>query len=151
MNNLIEVFLLSMTPIAELRGSIPLGIAYYNLPVWQVFLVSILGNTLISFFLLYLFEWLFNFLPKHFAVFRKIFNFLLELTKKRHSKKFEIYRDLALVILVAIPLPFTGAWTASICAFVFNIPKLRAVTLIFIGVFIAGLIVTLLTLGIINI
>ncbi|MDD4358701.1 MAG: small multi-drug export protein [Candidatus Pacebacteria bacterium] len=151
MNHLLEVFLFSMAPIAELRGSIPLGIAYYNLPIWQVFLVSVLGNTLVSFILLYLIEGLFNLLPKHFTIFRKIFNFVLELTKRRHSRKFEIYRDVALVILVAIPLPLTGAWTASLCAFVFNIPKLRAVGLIFIGLLIAGLIVTLLTLGIISI
>lgn len=151
MNNLLEVFLISMAPISELRGSIPFGIAYCNLPVWQVYLVSVLGNTLISFILLILIEKVFNFLPKYFVFFRKIFNFVLEVTKRRHSKKFEIYRDLALVLLVAIPLPFTGAWTASLCAFIFNIPKLRALSLIFVGVLIAGLIVTLLTLGIISI
>ena len=143
MTHLIEVFLLSMVPISELRGAIPLGIVQYNLPIWQVFFVSILGNTLVPFCVLFALE--------KSPFIRKIYKSLCEGTKKKHSKKFEIYRNMALITLVAIPFPLTGAWTASLCAFIFNIPKLLACGLIFIGLLIAGVIVTLLTLGIINI
>lgn len=143
MKHSILVFLVSMIPVAELRLSIPLGIVTYELPVWQVFFISILGNTFIAFILLHFLE--------RFSLVRKLLHFFCELSKKRHSKKFEIYRNLALVILVAIPLPFTGAWTASLCAFIFNIPKYLAISLIFAGLLISGSIVTLITLGIINI
>ena len=55
------------------------------------------------------------------------------------------------MIFVAIPLPFTGAWTGALCAFVFGIPFRKALIAIAGGVIIAGLIVTLTTLGIIKI
>ena len=55
------------------------------------------------------------------------------------------------VVFVAIPLPFTGAWTAMIAAFVFGIPFYRAFPLILFGVIIAGVIVSMITLGILNI
>lgn len=151
MNNLLEVFLLSMAPISELRGAIPLGIAGYNISVLKVVSVSILGNTFIALIILNLLGVVSNFLSKHFSFFEKFFNNLFEKTKKKHSDKFENYRDLALITLVGIPLPFTGAWTACICAFVFNIPTPKALFLIFIGILIASAIVTLLTLGIISI
>ena len=54
---------------------------------------------------------------------------------------------MALIILVAIPLPMTGAWTGSLAAWVFQIPPIQAIILIGLGVFIAGIIVTILTLS----
>jgi uncharacterized membrane protein len=54
---------------------------------------------------------------------------------------------MALIILVAIPLPMTGAWTGSLAAWIFQIPPVKAIILIGLGVFIAGVIVTILTLS----
>ena len=71
------------------------------------------------------------------------------MTEKRHSKKFKTYRDFALVTLTAIPFPFTGAYTASLCAFIFNIPPRKAFSLILIGVIIASIIVTIISLSLI--
>jgi len=147
-NELLQVFLLSMTPITELRGSIPLGLCY-DLPAWQVFFVSIIGNMIPVLFILLFLEWISNFLSKRFVIFKNIFGWLFKLTEKRHSKTFETYRSLALVILTAIPLPFTGAYTASLCAFIFNIPSKKAFPLILIGVIIAGIIMTIISLELI--
>ena len=63
------------------------------------------------------------------------------------GRRFHTYGDMALVLLVAIPLPMTGAWTGSMAAWVFNIPARRAIPLIGLGVVIAGIIVTALTLS----
>ena len=52
-----------------------------------------------------------------------------------------------MVVLVAIPLPMTGAWTGSLAAWVFHIPPRSAIPLISLGVLIAGVIVTLLVEG----
>jgi uncharacterized membrane protein len=75
---------------------------------------------------------------------------VFEKTRKKHSQRFEKSKALALMIFVAIPFPVTGAWTGSVCAFLFEIPFKKAFPAVFAGVIIAGIIVTLLSLGIIN-
>ena len=145
------VFLLSMIPIAELRLAIPLGIGFYNLPVWSTFFWAFLGNIIPIILIIWGLDLLINKLAVHRVyILNRFFTWLFEKTRERHSKKIELWRDLALVIFVAIPLPGTGAWTGALIAFVFGIPIKRAFPLISLGVLIAGVIVTLITLGIIN-
>ena len=67
--------------------------------------------------------------------------------RRVQSRRFDRYGGLALVILVAIPLPMTGAWTGSLAAWTFGIPPRLAIPLIALGVLIAGLIVTVVTLS----
>ena len=70
-------------------------------------------------------------------------------TRKRFSVKAEKYgKFIALVLFVAIPLPITGAWTGSAAAFLFGIPFSRSFPAVIIGVLIAGIVVTLTTVGI---
>jgi uncharacterized membrane protein len=147
----IKTILTAMTPIFELRGSIPLALTVFNLPIWSAFLLSILGNLIPVIFILWFLEFVSNFLSDKSLIFKRFFNWLFERTKRNHQKKFDKWQSLALLILVAIPLPLTGAWTGSLVAFVFGIPKKKAFLLISIGVLIAGVIVTLSTLGIIKI
>ncbi len=151
MNDLLQVFFLSMTPICELSGSIPMGIAIFHIPIWQVFIVSLLGNTVIPFFVLNFLEIITTFLSSHSNFFKKIINWFFEKTRVKHSKSFETYRDLALFIIVALPFPFAGTWTASVCAYLFQVPFKKAIFLIIIGNTIAAIIIVLATLGIINI
>jgi len=146
----LEIFLIAMSPIVELRGSIPIALGVYGLPVWSAYFVSIIGNLVPVVLLLLLLESVSQYLSRHFSFFDRFFNWLFERTRRKHGAKFDRWQDFALVILVAIPLPFTGAWTGSLCAFVFGIPFRRAFPLIAVGVITAGLIVTLATLGIIN-
>jgi len=146
----IKTILVGMSPFLELRGSIPLALTVYHLPVWSSFLFSVVGNLVPVIFILWLLERTSQFLSRHFSFFERFFSWLFERTRKRHREKFEKWEDFALIILVAIPLPLTGAWTGSLAAFVFGIPPKRAFSLIAIGVLIAGVIVTLSTLGVIN-
>ncbi|MDD4662008.1 MAG: small multi-drug export protein [Candidatus Pacebacteria bacterium] len=151
MNELLQVFLISMVPVFEIKASIPMGIVLFNLPVWQVFVVSFLGNTLICMFLLAFLEVVSEFLIKHSSFFKKFITWLFERTRRKNLKKFEDYRDFALFVLVALPFPLTGTWTASLCAFLFGISFKRALFLIIIGSLVASFIIILTTLGIINI
>ncbi|MDP3991059.1 MAG: small multi-drug export protein [Candidatus Nealsonbacteria bacterium] len=146
----LKVFLIAMSPIFELRGSIPIAFGVYGLPAWSSFIISIIGNLVPVVFILLLLEIVSGFLSRRIYFFNRFFAWLFEKTRKKHAAKFEKWKELALVILVAIPLPFTGAWTGSLCAFVFGIPFKKAFPLIAIGVIIAGIIVTFTTLGIIN-
>jgi uncharacterized membrane protein len=145
------VLLISMLPISELRGAIPLGLTVYDLPVWSAFVFSVIGNLIPVVFIILILDLLINkFLIHQIYIFNRFFTWLFNRTQRKHSKKFERWQDVALIVLVAIPLPFTGAWTGALAAFVFGIPIKRAFPLIAIGVLIAGIIVTSITLGIIS-
>ncbi|MDD8030774.1 MAG: small multi-drug export protein [Acidobacteriota bacterium] len=142
-----QVLLLAMAPISELRGAIPVGLAGLKLPFWEVFLISYVGNLIPVAFLLLALEPLANFLSGRFKIFRKLFDWLFQRTRKNIATWVEKYGQKALVLFVAIPLPVTGGWTGSIAAFLFGFPFRVAFPLIALGVLIAGVIVSVLTLS----
>lgn len=137
-----------MSPIIELRGSIPIALKIYGLPIWSAFLFSIVGNLVPAAIILWLLEPVSNFLRMRWRIFEKFFNWLFARTERKHRQKFAKWEKFALVVLVAIPLPFTGAWTGALCAFLFAIKFQQAFPLITIGVIIAGIIVSLISLGV---
>jgi len=119
--------------------------------VAKAFFWAVLGNIIPIIFVLLGLDLLINkFLIHRIYFFNRFFTWLFERTKKNHSKKFKRWKDWALVIFVAIPLPLTGAWSGAVAAFVFGIPIKRALPLIGLGVIIAGIVVSLVTVGIIN-
>lgn len=138
-----------MSPFSELRGALPLALLHYHLNFIPAFLISITGNILIALllllFLYYCLEYSLKYFSQHLPFFNKTVYWFLSKTRQRHQTKFDLWKDFALVILVAIPLPFTGAWTGSLAAYAFGVPIRRAFYLISIGVIIAGLIVSFLT------
>ena len=139
-----------MLPITELRASIPIALFVYDMPVWSAFVFSVVGNIIPVVFIIWFLNLLVKFLIHKVYILNRFFAWLFERTRKKHSKKFEKWRNLALVVLVAIPLPGTGAWTGALAAFVFGVPIKKAFPLISLGVLIAGIIVTTISLGIIN-
>lgn len=147
----LATFLIATLPIAELRASIPIALGVYDLSVVSSYIYSVLGNVFPLIFILLLLEPVSRLLSKHFRIFNKFFNWLFERTRKKFTKKYEKWGLVALVIFVAIPLPITGGWTGSIAAFLFGIPFKKAFPLITLGVMIAGVIITLASLGIFSI
>ena len=145
------LFFISMLPIAELRVAIPLGLTIYKLDIITTFIFSVLGNLVPMFFILYFIDPVSKFLMKTNSVFYKFFTWLFERTRIKFKNKSVRYGSfLALVLFVAIPLPITGCWTGSLAAFLFQIPKRYAIMAISLGVIIAGIIMTLLTTGVMN-
>jgi len=142
------VFFLSMVPVIELRGAIPFGFGF-KLPLWETLLLSILGNILIIPFVVLLFTRVLH-LMKKIKLTEKIANWMETRTQKK-SEKVENLVFLGLMLFVAIPLPGTGAWTASMIAGFMQL-KLRKVILpIALGVIGAAVIVTLVTYGVVKI
>lgn len=136
------VLLAAMTPIGELRLSIPLGIQGLGMPWYVVLPLSLAGNMVPVFFLVLGLERLARFLlsfPNPVGRFLLWRAGRLRLTQ---SERFGRYGAAALVIFVAIPLPLTGAWTGSLVAWVFQVPARSAIPLIGLGVVLAGGIVT---------
>lgn len=141
----IITFLLAMTPVGELRLSIPVALSTYNLPWPTAYIISVLGNLVpVLFFLLFL-DFIVSWLSKNFSIFRRFFSWLFARTREKHARKVRKYDSVGLVLVVAIPLPVTGAWTGTLVAFLFGIKFRDAFPLIALGVMIAGMIVTSLT------
>lgn len=143
----ILTLIISMIPIGELRSSIPIAIVVYGLSPLSAFFWSVLGNILISLVLLMVLEPISRFFDNHFYWFNRFLGWLFEWTRKKHSQKFENRGALALAAFVAIPLPMTGVWSGCLAAFVFGIPFRKSFPSVAAGALIAGVIVTLVSLG----
>ena len=138
--------LISMLPVVELRGGLPAGVAL-GLPIPLSFAASLLGNMLpVPFVILFarpVFQWVRAHIPALGSFVTK-----LEARAYAKSKNVKKYETWGLLIFVAIPLPGTGAWTGALIASVLNMRLKRAVPVIFLGVIIAGSIMTVLTYGV---
>lgn len=134
-----------MIPITELRASIPIGIEAYKLEIWKVWIIAVIGDFLPALFILWMMPKLNNFFQKS-KIFGNMFNKKLQQAEKAFARNYDKYGALGLIIFVGIPLPFTGSWTGSMAAFIFNIPLKKSWPLILAGVCMAATIVTLITL-----
>ena len=144
---LLMTFLIAMVPVLELRGAIPAGIAA-GLPPAAAAAAAILGNLVPIPFLLLLLRRICGWLRKSSWVGPKID--WLERRAHLKGRMVRKYRLPGLIILVAIPLPGTGAWTGALVAALLDIRMRHALPAIFLGVVIAGAIVTTLTYGVVQ-
>jgi len=143
----VYVFLISMLPIIELRGAIPVAFAL-NLPVIPSFLVSIVGNLLPVPFILLLITPVCRFLKK-----TKLFAWFpayLERKVEKNRDKVTKYANLGLFIFVAIPLPGTGAWTGALIASFLDFKFRDALISIICGVLCAGIIMGIFSYGLLG-
>ena len=133
----IKVFLLSATPIIELRGGFPLGIIL-GLSRWEALIVSVLGNMVIILPWL----WALSRIEKIAIKNKAIHSLYLRLQKKAEKKKagFKKYGKYVLFLFVAVPLPTTGAWTACVAARLFRISIQDSFFIISAGVVTSGII-----------
>ncbi|MGA1840441.1 MAG: COG2426 family protein [bacterium] len=134
----------AMLPIFELRGSIPMALLHLKLAIWPAYFLSVFGNIIAIIPVLLFLGPVSSFLSR-FRIFDRFFTWLFSRTRKR-SRLVERLELLGLILFVAIPLPMTGAWTGSVAAFLFDFGFPKSLVAIFIGVLIAGIIVTLATL-----
>jgi uncharacterized membrane protein len=145
--DLLVTFVAAMTPVGELRLAIPLAITGYNVPWFAALPISLVGNVVPVLILVPGLNRVSRFLLSFPNPAGKLLVWQEDRLRRVQSRRFDRYGALALVILVAIPLPMTGAWTGSLAAWTFGIPPRRAIPLIALGVLIAGLIVTVVTLS----
>lgn len=140
LNKELITFIVSMMPIFELRGAIPLAVLHFKMPLAQAYAIAWLGNLIPILPIIYFLEPIRKALSR-FKVFAKFFDWLYKRTYKR-SQKVMKYGALGLTLFVAIPLPVTGAWTGSLAAIMFNIKPRYAFPAIILGVTIAGVVVS---------
>ena len=135
---------IAAVPVIELRGAIPAGINVLRRRWWEVLPIAIAGNMLPVPFILLTLGPLSHGLMR-FRVGRRFFEWLFARTRRK-TAGIEKYETLGLAIFVAIPLPATGAWTGAIAAFLLGIRFHHALWSILLGVWVAGVIMTVLSL-----
>lgn len=136
---------ISMLPFVELRGSLPVALAGYHMPLVQAFILCYIGNLIPVPFILLIFDRVEAFL-RRWKLWNRFFDWLFERTRRRASEKVERYEELGVMLFVAIPLPFTGAWTGALISYLFGFRFGKSMAVIMLGVFIAGVIVAALTM-----
>ena len=142
----LEIMLLAMLPLIELRGAIPIGIAMDLNPI-AVYVASVIGSTIVSIPLILTFRHILNF-------FRNI-DIFLPLVKKVDSKietgmkRLKSISILGIILFVGIPLPTTGTWTAAAIASILKIRIKTSLLGVLIGNMMSGIIVSLISLHII--
>ena len=138
------IILISMTPLVELRLSLPLAIVVYGMPWPAAFAIAVIGNIIVIPPLLLLLgrveQWL-----RRYPWWDKRITRIFERTRKRAIKNITQYEAIGLWLFVAIPLPVTGAWTGAMIAYLFDLDTRRAFCSITAGVLTAGLIVLTVT------
>lgn len=138
------VFIISLLPILECRLGMFTAIVLLDMNPFFGFLISFLGNILPIPFILLLINWIFDILKK-VPVIKKPIYWLEEKTLKKRDK-IDKYGIWGLLLFVAIPLPGTGGWTGALLASLLHLDKKKSFGVICIGVFIAGLIISILSL-----
>lgn len=148
MSKIISTLIISMVPVIELRGAIPIAAAQGMNP-WEAMVISIIGNMIPVPFIIIFIRSIFNWMR---GKSERLNNWVTKMENKASLKaeKVQKYEKMGLCIFVAIPLPGTGAWTGALIAAMLDMRLRSAVPMIFLGVCIAGLIITLLTLGVIS-
>jgi uncharacterized membrane protein len=145
LGDLAKVLLVTVSPISELRGGIPLGISL-GLEPWLTCLIAVVANALVFF-------------PVFFALrlfYKKVlfriplFDKYLDNLRKRGKPIVDKHGFWGLALFVAVPLPLTGAYTGTILAWLLGMNWKRAFPAVSLGVLVAGVVVLLITLGVTN-
>ncbi len=140
------VLLIAMFPFIELRGSLPVAILVFDIPVVESVVLSLVGNMVpVPFILWYaptVERWF-----RRFGWWDRALDRLFERTRRRARSSVERYGPMVLLLFVAIPFPTTGAWTGSLIAYLFDLDRGRSLVVVFVGVLIAGGIVGAIVLG----
>jgi uncharacterized membrane protein len=141
--DIVWVLLITISPISELRGGIPLGISL-GLDPWFTFFIAVVANALIFFPIFFALRLFYDKLLCRI----QLFNRYLESLRKRGKPKVDKYGFWGLALFVAVPLPLTGAYTGTILAWLLGMDWKKAFPAIGLGVVVAGVVVLLITLGV---
>ena len=141
LNSWLTVMLLAASPVSELRGAIPVAYYVFGWPLQLSWAVSVVINALAGIMVFLLLPRVVALLTRRFKKLALLYNIYSQSALRRHGVKFKLRGLIGLFIFIAIPLPFTGAWTGALLAYLFNFPK-RATALVTVGaVATAGLLV----------
>lgn len=150
------VLMISMIPLVELRGAIPVAVGMdLGLPEWLILIIAIIGNILpvpiIYLFARKVLEWGSK---RKWRPFKNFCDFCLKKGEKAGAKLLKKAKSgvyFALFLFVAVPIPGTGAWTGTLAASILNLNFKKTIISITAGILVAGLIMLAVSLGLFKI
>lgn len=141
MKSILLMIFFALLPIAELRGAIPVGVAN-GVPLLPAALISTAAN-LAVFPVFYFFIATVHKLFSKIEIYRSLFERLVERARRKVRKQVDRYGYIGIFLFVAVPLPFTGAYTGVLGAWILGLEKKKTFLAVSLGVLTAGIIVTL--------
>jgi len=142
MNPVIQTIIWSLLPISELRGGIPVGVAL-GLGIVSAFLIAIIANFFVIPIVFFFLDNLHHSFLK-ITIYERLFNKYIEKKRTKLEKYIGTkWEFVMLMLFVGIPLPITGAYTGTLLAWFFKVPRKKAYKALSLGILIAGLIVSL--------
>jgi uncharacterized membrane protein len=143
----LATILMAMTPVGELRLSIPVSILGYRMPVWEVMILSIFGTMIPAVLIMLFVKPFHDWMEKRSSLFGREWIRILRHIQDRFAGRYEKYGLAVLLILFSIPFPGFGAWSGGLAAFVFGIPFRKAWPYLVIGTIIAAFLTLIVTVG----
>ena len=148
-HNFFQLVLITLFPSLELRASIPYGILFLNLPWLEVFAVAVVVNAVFGIILYLALDYLVKFFTR-FPLIKRIYNRLVERTQGKVEPYVEKYGTIGIALFIAVPLPGSGVWTGALAAYLLGMKRRKFAVAAILGVLIAGIIVTAVSLGLLN-
>jgi len=146
MNEIIKIILFTLLPFLELRASIPYGILKLNMDWITVFIIAVISNIILGLIIYWLLDHIIKVVTKI-----KFIDFLyqkyINKTQNKIHKAVEKYGEYAIAVFIAIPLPMSGVYSGAIAAHIIGLEYKKFIIATIIGVLIAGIIVTLISLS----
>jgi len=155
MNSLIIAVILTLLPLVELRGGLPLALinaSKYGVSQLTIFLIIVLLNIFLIFLIFFFLDNIHKIFMR-FIFYKNFYSFYLKKMQKKiiiFEKSHNSIGFFALFLFVAIPLPLTGAYTGTFLSWILGLERKRSIIAIALGVLTAGVIIYLGTLGIIS-
>ncbi len=152
---IIYAIILSILPISELRGGLPLAVIYAtqnNIPIALIFFLIVMANILAIFLAFFFLDRVHHIFLGNRA-YKRFFDRYVETIQKKvdkFEKKYSAMGFFALSLFVAVPLPATGAWSGVLISWLLDLDRKKSIFAIALGVLIAGVLVLFGTLGFLN-
>lgn len=137
----LAVFVLAMSPIGEVRMSIPIGILAFGMGWAEAFTWSLLGNLLVVPLLTVLLPWIERMMRKNRRT-ERMLQWTFERTRNKADAKVQKYQEYAVFLFIATPVPGTGAWTGVLVAHLFGLRFKESVRYYYAGIVAACVIAT---------
>lgn len=145
MAEILQIIMITFLPFLELRASIPFGIFSTDLSWEVVFIICIISNVIIGILIFVLLEWLIKLMTIIKPV-EIIWGKYVERTRRKIHKGVEKYGEWAVIIFIGIPLPGSGVYSGALASFIIGLNFKKFIIADIIGVLIAGILVTIVSL-----
>ena len=142
---ILQIIFWTWIPVFELRFSIPYGIYKLEMNWFMVFIVAIIANIFLGIVIYIILEWLIKIFTK-IPFINLLWQKYIDKTQIKIQSGVEKYGEWAIAIFIAVPLPGSGVYTGAVAAFLIGLDQKKFFIANIIGVLIAGILVTILSL-----